>query len=70
MSRLRIILNPNKDKVAEINEALLNNNGYCPCSLIKNEETKCMCKEFKEQDHVGFCHCGKFLKQVAGGSNE
>lgn len=24
------------------------NDGYCPCSLIKNEDTKCMCKEFRE----------------------
>lgn len=38
------------------------NGGYCPCTVVKNEDTKCMCKEFKEQTEPGECHCGRFLK--------
>ena len=34
------------------------NDGYCPCTVVKNEDTKCMCKEFKEQAS-GICHCGR-----------
>jgi len=37
------------------------NNGYCPCKIIKNEDTKCICKEFMEQD-LGECHCGLYKK--------
>jgi hypothetical protein len=37
------------------------NNGYCPCKTIKNEDTKCICKEFMEQG-LGECHCGLYKK--------
>lgn len=40
------------------------NGGYCPCSVFKNEDTKCVCKEFREQKTPGPCHCGRFLKEV------
>ena len=53
-------------KIIEVNpniKALVDqNNGYCPCTVVKNEDTKCMCKEFKEQKEPGECHCGRFLK--------
>lgn len=53
-------------KIIEVNpnirELVAENNGYCPCTVIKNEDTKCMCKEFKEQNEPGECHCGRFLK--------
>ena len=42
--------------------AVEKNDGYCPCSLVKVEDTKCMCKEFREQDHPGKCHCGRYEK--------
>ena len=38
------------------------NNGYCPCLVQKNEDTKCMCKDFREQTTPGPCHCGRFEK--------
>ena len=38
------------------------NDGYCPCLVMKNEDTKCMCKDFREQKHPGVCHCGRFEK--------
>ena len=28
---------------------LKENNYYCPCRIERNEDTKCMCKEFREQ---------------------
>ena len=29
---------------------------------IKNKDTKCMCKDFKEQSS-GWCECGLYLKE-------
>ena len=58
---MKIIQNPDKKFVAEIRHKLKENNGYCPCSLIKSEDTKCMCKEFRETDE-GMCHCGLYIK--------
>ena len=45
----------------QIRAKLRENSGYCPCKIIKNEDTLCMCKEFREQD-VGECHCGLYIK--------
>lgn len=53
-------------KIIEINPdfgALVEaNDGYCPCAIEKNEDTLCMCKEFREQDS-GVCHCGRYEKE-------
>ena len=38
------------------------NEGYCPCRISKTPDTKCMCKEFREQTDPGTCHCGMFAK--------
>ena len=56
-----IKLNHNAEKVKEVREAIAKNNGYCPCKIIKNADTKCMCKEFREQD-TGYCHCELYYK--------
>lgn len=56
-----IKLNDNKELVKEIKQKLKENNGHCPCSLIKTDDTKCMCKEFREQN-TGECHCGLYVK--------
>lgn len=59
---MKIILNEDKEVVAELREALKDNDGYCPCFLEKNEDTKCMCKEFREDIVEGYCHCGLYKK--------
>ena len=63
---MKININPDKEFVNDMRKALKDNNGFCPCSLEKNEDTKCMCKEFKEQiadpDFEGFCHCMLYYK--------
>ena len=38
------------------------NEGYCPCAVIKNQDTKCVCKQFREQTTPGLCHCGRYEK--------
>lgn len=59
---MKIKVNPDKDYVEQIRKALKENNGYCPCSLTKNDDTKCMCKEFREMK-CGMCHCGLYIKE-------
>ena len=58
---MRITVTPDEEYAAEIKRKLKDNGGYCPCSLVKNEDTRCMCKGFREMDE-GVCHCGLFLK--------
>jgi hypothetical protein len=47
----------------DIAAAVKANDGYCPCMRTKTEDTKCMCKEFREQKE-GICHCGLYKKTV------
>lgn len=53
-------------KIIEINPEFRKfvdkNGGYCPCLTDKTEETKCMCKEFRDQKEPGPCHCGRYEK--------
>lgn len=58
---MNIILNPDTDYAKEVKKKLKANGGYCPCRLEKTPDTKCMCKEFREQDS-GMCHCGLYIK--------
>ena len=55
---MRIRRLPNTDNIAAAVKA---NDGYCPCRRVKNEDTKCMCKEFREGG-LGECHCGLYEK--------
>lgn len=59
---MRIVLNQDEVLVADIRKRLKENNGYCPCVTIQNDDTKCMCKAFREQTHPGECHCGLYIK--------
>ena len=38
------------------------NGGYCPCMVQKTPDTLCPCKDFREQETPGKCHCGRFEK--------
>ena len=54
-------------KIIEINpdfgELVRANDGYCPCMVQKNVDTRCPCKDFREMES-GVCHCGRFEKVV------
>ena len=61
---IKIIQNPDKDFAREIKSQLKANNGHCPCRLIKTDDTKCMCKEFRDmidRGETGMCHCGLYI---------
>lgn len=60
---MKIELNDDLELVKKIRNKLKENNGYCPCRLDKNEDTKCMCKEFRDQisrNEQGYCYCGLY----------
>ena len=61
-----IRLNENKEIVETIREGLKAKGGYCPCRMQRTPETKCMCKEFRDQiadpEYEGYCHCMLFYK--------
>ena len=58
-----MIIRVNKDKqfVAEMRQAIKDNEGYCPCVITRSPDTKCMCTEFREMES-GTCHCGLYTK--------
>lgn len=56
----------NKAYAQEVRRKLKENNGYCPCRIDKTPDTKCMCKEFREQIKNGIsgeCHCGLYIAE-------
>lgn len=59
---MRIVVNPDKEVVKEIREGLKRTGGYCPCRVARNPDTKCICKDFLEQEKLGECHCGLYIK--------
>ena len=63
---MKITLNPDKEFVAQMRRELHEHNGYCPCKLEHTPDTKCMCREFRDQikdpDFEGFCHCMLYYK--------
>ncbi len=59
---MRIRLSDDEELVNEIIKQLKENSGYCPCHIEKTDDTKCMCKEFRELE-AGTCHCGLYIKE-------
>lgn len=57
---MKVTTNPDKEYVTNIREKLKENSGYCPCRIVKSPDTKCICKEFRDQmerGEEGYCHC-------------
>ena len=60
---MKMQLNHNTALAEEATRQVKANDGYCPCSLEKTPETKCICKEFlekMEKNIPGECHCGRY----------
>ena len=62
----KIQLNPDAEMVKIVREGLRQRGGYCPCRREQSEDTKCICREFREQmadpEFEGFCHCMLYYK--------
>ena len=61
---MKILINNDftHDEVLELQQRIKDNGGYCLCALIKGEDTKCMCKDFRDLKHPGLCYCGLYEK--------
>ena len=59
---MKIKVSDNKEVVNAIREGLKRTGGYCPCLVERSEDTKCLCKAFREQQTPGHCHCGLYEK--------
>ena len=66
-----IRINQTKDKelLNEILKQLHENDNYCPCALIKDSTTKCMCQDFREiinKNEPGEyeCRCGRYIATI------
>ena len=59
-------LNEDQEMVKTIREGLKRTGGYCPCRMERNEDNKCICKEFRKQmadpQFKGYCHCMLYYK--------
>ena len=63
---MKISFNENEKVKNAVLEGLKKTGGYCPCRRERTEDTKCMCKEFRDQindpDVEGYCHCFLYYK--------
>lgn len=53
-----------KEQISEFQFIKKENDNYCPCMTQKTEDTKCICKDFRQkiedESYVGECHCGLY----------
>ena len=64
---MKVRLNEDAEVVRMVREGLEARGGYCPCVREVSEDTKCMCREFREQiadpEFEGYCHCMLYYKE-------
>lgn len=60
---LKIFPNPDKEVYESVTKEIKANDGYCCCRIVRNENTRCVCKDFKEQQTEGLCYCERFIKK-------
>lgn len=58
---MRIEQIKDKQQVAIIRQKIKENDGYCPCKLIKDDTTRCPCESFRNGP-LGECQCGLYIK--------
>lgn len=63
---MKVRQNPDREFAKSILTQLKENNGYCPCAMVKTPDTKCRCKAFRdmiERGETGSCHCGLWIAE-------
>ena len=64
---IRIKQTEDKELLNAILKQLEKNDHYCPCSLTRTQDDKCMCKSFRDQierKEQGECSCGRYMITV------
>lgn len=62
--KVKVSQTEDKELLAEIIKQLDEHNGLCPCALIHDADTKCMCKQFRDminKGEPGECICGRYI---------
>lgn len=61
---MKIKATTDKELAAAIRAGLKKTGGYCPCvnPEFYSEDTKCVCKNFREAPVGATCHCGLYIK--------
>ena len=66
---MKVRLNENEEVVKTVKHGLEMTGGYCPCRIERTPDTKCMCKEFRDQiadpNYEGYCHCLLYYKSLS-----
>ena len=52
------IKNPDTEFLYNLRKRIKANSGFCPCKREKTKDTKCPCKDFREN---GDCACGMYI---------
>lgn len=60
---MRIRETKDAEYAKEVKQKIRENDGYCPCAVSKTPDTKCMCRDFREQEN-GMCYCGLYIKEA------
>lgn len=60
---MRIRETEDAEYAKEVKQKIRENDGYCPCAVSKTPDTKCMCRDFREQAD-GMCYCGLYIKEA------
>lgn len=64
---LRIVDNPDNE-LRELAEVALQNmkqkfgKRFCPCGLEQKLSNICPCEDFRNQNYIGECNCGRYIK--------
>ena len=63
---MTITTNMDAEFVKAMEDALKLNEGHCPCIIEHTEDSRCVCKDFREKirdtEFEGWCHCGLYHK--------
>ena len=67
---MKIKLSDDKELIEEIDKQLDRNlelygERYCPCAIVHDKDSICMCKIFREEIEEGSCPCGKYVKVLS-----
>lgn len=56
------------DRAKEAEAGVKAKDGYCCCEIFKTNDTKCMCKDFRDKiadsSFEGECNCGLYYKHL------
>jgi hypothetical protein len=50
------------EKFQNWKDRMKENQNYCLCSIVKDDDHKCLCSKFRNSMKEGPCHCGTYTK--------